>query len=471
MNRHIIALMLVLSVSALAWGDPPEDAATEGTEALSAEEVEAQLLVLIEAIEQAETLPHAVDAYSQAGRLARGDPGINEAYLMKMLEFGQVQNAVYAARWLLRHDPDHGMAWAVLAYFEAENAVLPKALEAAAHAAGQLPDDPGVMQNAGILVAWYEAQSDPPHLPPGVGREIARSKEQWMAHPAFAESYEWLRGDLTEYADRAEAAERELQILQDEMDGLRSDGAVLQEEADLLDYQLYSLSYELRSVEFRIYVYSVQANEANILIADKNLTIRQLERLAPLTPAQQATVDRLKWEIEILAGRDRRLGGRTVAQLRLLAADLREEIRATERELVAVMSELRRMDREYDSLGLEKRQYAAELEAVTEDQSTYLRHLHRDIEWELPLVNGERIDPALARRAASARGDSQPAAEIDAPSSKLQLAKQYVRGGMPAKAIEILQTLIETAPDSSAAAEARVLLAELLAQPPEDETE
>jgi len=462
-------ILLCLAVAAV-WADapadpvdPPPDAATDQVDdpGLTIEE---QLEGLIEAIDNAETPAHAVDAYAQAGRVRRGDLAVNQAYMKKMLGFGQIQSAVYAARWLLKHNEDDGVAWAVLAYFEVSRAHMPPAVDAAVRAAQQLPDDPGVMHNLGLLMAWYEAQDDPRGVAVETVRAIRSQFNTWQEDEAFAAVYQAVQENVTVFDEDLDVLGAEQDELADVMDAVRDEAAIIQEEIDALEYDIYALQRELDTIQYRIYICRVRAGQRDIIIADKRQTIRRLEAKPTLTDAERRRLNRLLWELEIAENRRGRLDDvARLTDLRDQADDLRDEIRELVIERASAINEIRRLERDFAELKLERRDLDRAVEEVRRRRDGYLSELFRHEQWELPLIDGQRIDPAAARRQTQHSADRQAEPTvIDEPTQKLRMARQYLRSGMDDKAREILADIIEAHPASDAAVAAQALLDELI---------
>ena len=474
-RRWAIPMLLCIAAST-AWADPPEDpadlpagAVVDEVDDEPAETVDQQLQGLIEAIENAETPAHAVDAYAQAGRIRRGDLGINQAYMKKMLGFGQIQSAVYAARWLLKHDETDGVAWAVLAYFEVSRSHMPQALAAAVRAAEQLPDDPGVMHNLGLLAAWYESQDDPRGVSIEAARAVRDRIDAWLEADAFAGIYQTVADNVAVFNEDLAALNDELDQVADTMDAVRDEAEFIQEEIDALEYEIYALQRELDTIRYRIYICRVRAGQRDVIIADKRQTVRRLQAKATLTDAEQRQLDRLLWELDIAENRRGRLAdvGR-LGDLRDQADELRDEIHDLLMERASAINEIRRLERDFADLKLDRRDVEREADGVRRERDGYLGELFRYEQWELPLIDGQRIDPAAARRQAQ-RSVSQGAEPelVDEPTQKLRMARQYLRTGMDDRAREILADIVETAPASDAAVEAQELLDELIEPVPE----
>ena len=337
-------------------------------------------------------------------------------------------------------------------------------LDAAVRAAQQLPDDPGVMHNLGLLMAWYEAQDDPRGVAVETVRAIRSQFNTWQEDEAFAAVYQAVQENVTVFDEDLDVLGAEQDELADVMDAVRDEAAIIQEEIDALEYDIYALQRELDTIQYRIYICRVRAGQRDIIIADKRQTIRRLEAKPTLTDAERRRLNRLLWELEIAENRRGRLDDvARLTDLRDQADDLRDEIRELVIERASAINEIRRLERDFAELKLERRDLDRAVEEVRRRRDGYLSELFRHEQWELPLIDGQRIDPAAARRQTQHSADRQAEPTvIDEPTQKLRMARQYLRSGMDDKAREILADIIEAHPASDAAVAAQALLDELI---------
>jgi len=437
MWRAGLALLVLLTIGVGAsWADPPDEGPADppaqagdgegGDDSgdLTDQQIADVLAKLAVAIKEAETVAEADELFSRASRFDRNDPAVNRAYLQRSLQFGQVQKAVYAARRLLKFNPSEGQAHAVLTYYEAYRGKLPQALPAGVRAAELLPDDPGVMHNAGALVAWYEHQDDASEFPRDTQSSIRRNRESWLEDPDFARAY-------------------------DQVDELM--GAYDQEIADLRE-KLAAIEGEIEEAQAKIKELAEQIDEADSDILGLQQNIDSLEySLGQETNAYDA--------------------GQIRSQIARLRADVRELRRQREKWVREVREQLELLD----DLERDQRKARKELDRAEDRKKRALSNRDRRLAWELPLVDGERIDLAAARN--TGRGESEDAT-ADAATRReegsaevrkyLQLAKQYANAGRKDLAIDMLEKVIILGPDTEQAVEAQELLEALKqASPPE----
>ncbi len=483
MWRVLLAMLALLAVGVgVSWAEPPVDPegdsvadpaadpagdADQTAVATDAEQIEVELARLATAIDAAETSAEMDELFSQASRIDRDDPGVNQAYLRRALRFGHVQKAVYAARRLLKFSDREGVAFAVLAYYEADQGYLPKAFPEAVRAAEQLPLDPGVMHNAGALVAWFEFQNDVSYVPQEVRQALLLNQATWLEQPDFAASYEFVNALMGGY-------EMRIVEIQDMLVGIEESMATIDEKIVIFVERLTPIDRELRALRHDLYAARLSLTgqywsraELQGRIGAANVRIRELESDNSLTAAQEEELARLEekvvfWERDLRNAYDR--CGQT--HIREWILRLRGEIRTVERERDELITEIRIEKRRFDALKDDRREADKQLDDIEEQKQRALGIRDRRVTWELPLVNGERIDLAALQAAARVNYTRQPAAstgpvDTSAAGRNLQLAKQYASGGRKDRAVELLEKILAQAPDSDQAPEAQELLNEL----------
>ena len=431
--RLTILVLLVVGVGILQADPPAEEPAdppvrTDGADEgdsdeapdLSEDQITERLAELAADIRAAKTPALVDEFYSQASRLDRDDPGVNRAYLERTLQLGQVQRAVYAARRLLKFDPADGQACGVLAYYEAYRGYPLKALPEGIRAAELLPDDPGVMNNAGALTAWYEHQDDVSAISADIRHSVSRNKEAWLEHPDFARAYELV-------------------------DGLMG---VYDEDLDDLEAKLKEIETSKAEAEARIKELAEKIDDIDDDIDDLEASIDELE-------------DDLAREGNAYA----------VGKIRSRLARFREDLSDLKRDREDWVKEVRGQQRLIDDLQREQHKTERELDRAEDRKRQALGSRDRRFAWELPLVDGERIDLVSARTTGRADDDAPSGSadgveeQADAEVLKyLQLARQYANAGRDDLAIDMLEKVIILAPETVQAVEAAQLL-EALKQP------
>jgi len=143
------------------------------------------------AIRQALTCAEASSAYRQALRTHRTDRAVHEVFLRRMIELGRPAEAYDAARMLAFLAPRDGLAWWVIAHRRVGQGRLYAALEAAVRALERKVRDPGLIELAGQLYAWYDtAPPEMADLPDSVGQALARLRAPLTRMPVFRRAYE-----------------------------------------------------------------------------------------------------------------------------------------------------------------------------------------------------------------------------------------------------------------------------------------
>lgn len=458
-------LTVAFFASSLLAAEPASQPASQPATAPSPEEIAEQLHHLAEVIRQAKTPPEAVAAYVEANRLLRGDVQVNEAYMRKMLTFGDVTKAVAGARWLVQSDKDDGLAWGTIAYVDAGRGSLARALAEIVQAAALLGDDPGVMHNAGVLVAWSEASGPAANIPTRLRKTISRSMDKWLEDWAFADAYHDILDELAEYDERIEETQDAVDKIAEQMDRVKEDGENVQDAMDAIDEELASLQSELNNVMRERDAHEAGLHVINRRIARKQQQIRSLARKKPLTRQDKQKLARLRAELAALVNRaDRAADGSSERDLRERINELRDEIRTAKRERRDIRTQLRKLQGEFGKLKASKRKAAAEGKLIVAQKAKFLRGLHRHAEWQLPLVEGQRIDLEAARAAVREERSSHPVTIEKDPAKVLQLAEHYIQAELVDRAVELLQEVVQMAPGSDAAIEAQAMLDELAAE-------
>ena len=371
---------------------------------------------LISSMEAAETEAAVDDLFGEACRIDRDDAGVNRAYLRRMLQFGQVQKAVYAARRLLKSNDEEGMAFATLAYYEASRGYLRKAFPEAIQAANLLPEDPGVMTNAGALAAWYAHQDDAPPIPRELRRAMRENLAVWQEDASFAESYLLVDEQMKAYDEQTAETEAEIEEINTEIRPIDAEIDSLSEEADYYTNKIDG--YKDRIADW-------QEEMRNTTSASRDNTLRRY------------------------------------------ISDYRALIRKAERDRSRYVKQIRERDRERTALEVKRRAAERDLKEIEQNRKGLLGVKDDRVEWELPRVDGERIDldELRAAKAQAAREARQtPSGDTSEAGKAMQMARQYVRAGRGDLAVPLLEKVIRIDPDSDLAAEAETILRELARQ-------
>lgn len=144
----------------------------------------------IQAIQQAADPSAVVAAYADAAALGRESAELHQAYVVRMVELGAPELAYHQAQTLKSLQPNHGLAWGVIAYSDARRGRMPDAAAAIVRAGQLEPGHELVQRTAGEIAAWFDAQSNPPQLPEDVRNDLARLRSSMGQQKAFTTAYE-----------------------------------------------------------------------------------------------------------------------------------------------------------------------------------------------------------------------------------------------------------------------------------------
>ncbi|MBI5724666.1 MAG: hypothetical protein HZA50_11955 [Planctomycetes bacterium] len=155
--------------------------------------VEQRLAPFIAAIKETKDPATALTCYVKGCSIDNTSLAIHETYMKRMLSLGLPQYAEMPAKVLVNLDPRNGTAWGVIGCMNGKRGDYGAALPACIRAAALLPNDAGIMNNAGQLMVWYENTLDAPELPDALKRILDNLRNKWDQNEAFARSYKKVR--------------------------------------------------------------------------------------------------------------------------------------------------------------------------------------------------------------------------------------------------------------------------------------
>jgi len=142
------------------------------------------------AITNADTVEAAAAAYRQAMPAERGSLRVHEAYLHKMIALGNLRRAHEPARFLVFMDDSNAPAWAVVAWYETRGGDFREGLQAVVRAVDLSPNQTGILELAGQLVAWFDTAPSESPLRSAEGVLLAKHRPVLMQKGPFAREYE-----------------------------------------------------------------------------------------------------------------------------------------------------------------------------------------------------------------------------------------------------------------------------------------
>jgi hypothetical protein len=205
------AAVAFAATSALAQDQPTADAPPAAPVAQAAP---AEVAPLVEGIRAATDPSTAVSAYAAAvGRTGANDPAVADAYVRKMVEFNLPDLAESQARELLKQDPKHDVARAVVAYTLGRRGQATDALATIVQATTgeQTPTDPFVLRTAGQLVAWYDTRADKATLPERLKDDVETMRKKLSPQDTYGLAYGAARDAYNGKASAANATATDLQ--------------------------------------------------------------------------------------------------------------------------------------------------------------------------------------------------------------------------------------------------------------------
>ncbi len=164
----------------------------------------------IVAIRSAKDVATAATSYAKARMLDKNDVELYDTYMKKMLTFGHPKIAAYPAMELRRLQAKNGTAWGVLGYNDAKRGKYLQALMSTIQGMTLLPADPGIQNNAGILLAWYETRPLKPRLSVTLQALLKEHSQQWLDKPKYADAHSTSKSDFAVKVQRMEKMKAEL---------------------------------------------------------------------------------------------------------------------------------------------------------------------------------------------------------------------------------------------------------------------
>lgn len=479
MARRVTALLIVLSLTNLAWADdgltgaaspPTPTAETDSSRdsAAPADETAGQLAELIADIDAAELVEDAVAAYNAANLVDRGNLEVNLAYMKKMLKLGQLEYAVYGARWVLSVDPGNILALSVLAYRDASTGDIESAMPMIFDALRRSPDDASLLHDAGQMVAWFDAQEERADWPEDIKLPIIANRGAWLSQTSFREAYEQTLALMRRPNQDIAVAAAVVEEIAQRVAELEEQISLIEERVISRDIELGSLFRESATVEFEVSALFWSAQELRAKVAAANSRILELQSKASLTPAEQQELIGLRSEVEfyehaINASYDEQERPALIER----AGELRDLIRAAQRESDELVLRARRLMRDRGVVVEEHNRALSELAARMADRSEMIRRIGAELDWRLPVIDGAVIDVRRAQQDYLARIRRPTAGNEMSAAEELHTARDYIEVGEIDMAVKCLQGLLVTHEGSRAAEEARELLERLQ---PEAET-
>ncbi len=420
----LIAAVAAVTASLPAAGDNSPAGQPAGRPATEPDPRQ-QLAGYVEQIDRAEHPSQAARAYSRALAIDNRHAPAHKAYLRKMLEFGLFDIARTPARALINIRAKDGVAWGLMSYFHAKKEEPVEALEAIVRAARYAPENPGVMHNAGQLVAWYERAENIQGVRDTTKRIIDKSRQAWLEQKDFADAYEKYNvlhakhlaggGDVTE-----------------QIESLRADVEARQTSLKTMDRQVRQINAEINEHEREIdrlrdqlLLYSPYVSRRYYVDDDGNRII------------YPGYYEDLNYSIRAQIREDIRAEEAQIAQLRGRISNLRQRGRAELRKLRAAETRLKQLK--------QKREAA-------------VSKMERFLYWTPPAVNG-KIVSAGGKFTAPPALERQPKTPAEKAAFQVEKARLLLENGRPHKAAAILKDVLEEYPDTDQAKTARQMLA------------
>lgn len=426
-NYASIGMAAALLVPSLvpASSEAPSEPAKSQTPAAQTDDAAGaeKLAECLRRIRDAKDPADALSAYARACSLAPDDPAVRDAHMRRMLQFGKPDIAVPPARVLLRLQPAHPLARAVVGYWHCKRKEWSQGLIETVLALTGMDRDPGVLNNAGQLVAWHEAQPKRKELPKRAQEILSEKRSRLMGKPKFAEAH------------------RKVKAFFDKQAGIAKD---FDDKIAKTEGELQEMRKELRQIDSRIASLKDKVRDHK----------REMYRLKRSLPDRRDRRDRRDREEDRRRRWDRWEEQRTWDRIH-------EQERAIDRLEAAIRKEF--LDGAPKLKAYRAKQGA--LRKLNQDKVKAMGGLERVFRWDPPGVDGVVTVVSDAPLAGSSKTappsvDRKPGEEGEA-QRLLKLVKTYRASGMRGKALTLLQKLVAAYPASAAGKEAMQIIQDM----------
>lgn len=416
-------------VSAVA-DDPPADVAGEAAdqEVARPEPHAERMAPFVQAVRNAKVPSEASAAYARGRAIDGQYVPLLDAYLRKMLIFGLPKVAYYPAQSLVRIDPDHGLAWAVVGYHAGRDEDLSTALSYTVRAATLLPNNDGVLNNLGQLISWYESVLDLPDIPARDRRAMERLENDWVQNDAYLRAYRRIQDALREQQTLDQSlARRQVEV-----------------ENRVLTLQNQALDLDAEIADVR---QNIAESEQEILRLHSRFDYHY--RIYPYYYPYRYPAYGGYLEYRYRPGyRYRRYDD-------LRDRELRDMIRAEQDVLDSLRNRKRALWREGQTIITELERKREELSELREKNRAINQRLMRRFRWDPPAVDGVIHDERDLWAPPPGPVRDVPVDAESLAAGKLNLAEMFRKADRPDNAEEILRQILEDYPDTAAGQKAK----------------
>ncbi len=389
--------------AATATAEPATDLATTS------------IVALIVSIRDAKDVATAATNYSKARAIDKDDTEVHDEYMKKMLTFGHPKIAAYPAMELKRLQAKNGTAWAVMGYNDAKKGKYLPAFLSTMRGMQLLPDNPGIQNNAGVLLAWYETRHLKPKLTADLKTVLSQNSAKWLEKAKYAEAYSKCKSQFAAREERMAKLKAEVTPAEE------AAKAAARESSQATD-------------RYRKYARAIAGLEDDM----RDLR-RAYERASRSSKTDTKTEKKRR---------------------KKLMAEVQSRIKPYKKK----MESLEKASRSVRKEAAEKAQIFSKAKMALAKAKTALKaeeSIKPSLTWIPPAVDGVITpeDPNPPNFAAHTGPTSKPS-PLSLADVRLKMAKLLLQNKRADKAIAILEAIIKDYPDSKAANEAGELLKE-----------
>jgi hypothetical protein len=223
MKQLRIARVIALVMVAMALCAAPAQAQSRD---LSVED----LRNTIRAIAVTNDLREATGLYASVATRAGRSRELHEVFMRKMLEMELPNRASGAARALVRIDPNNGMAWGVLGYYDTNKDQVARGFKETIEAVALMPHDSNLLYNLGQAAAWYDLEGAKARFDSGAVATLEQHRALWSQNGAFQEGLNRIERGKQHHEALIAEVEDEIEEIADEVGDLSERHEEIQDE-------------------------------------------------------------------------------------------------------------------------------------------------------------------------------------------------------------------------------------------------
>ena len=184
----------------------------------------------IRAIATTSDLREATGLYASVATRAGRSRELHEVFMRKMLEMELPNRASGAARALVKIDPNNGLAWGVLGYYDTNKDQVPRGFKETVTGATLMPHDSNLLYNLGQAAAWYDIEGPKTRFDPGAVATLEQHRSLWSQNGSFQEGLNRIERGKQHHEGLITDVEDDIADIEDELADLADRHSELEDE-------------------------------------------------------------------------------------------------------------------------------------------------------------------------------------------------------------------------------------------------